>query len=340
MKSLALAVFVSLFSTGACSATDGGADGDLSEAPITEPAGAAANDADGLVFYDYMNTDADGNPVLAGGVYKDPDQAAILRKSAKSRGAVPVDGYYHIRFVADAQAMDRAREFADLFLNHEAFKSIRDRFRIEYVEGNAVQMNCRNDVPQSPRIIDCDMNYILSLGAAPAHMTAVFTSRGSGGAGGGAVTIASIDYPLTTMLHEMMHTWTLQDEYIYSTSEADYYCKHPGILKGPNTTAFPTFGIYASDTEARGRHSDNIPWIDEIQVPITAFNGTKLLLGTSPTGFSPMEPGLYSGSNCSLALPSFRPYEIDNIMKTSMNTFIPPIHKQAVLAAIAEAAGW
>ncbi len=300
----------------------------------------AADGAD-LVFYDSVETGAGGEPVLTGGVYLDPEQGARFRE--KGMKPVPVDGYYHIRFVADAAAMARAREFTELLLNHEAFASVRDRFRIEYVEGDAARMNCRNDVLQSKRIISCNMDYILSLGASPAHLTAVFTSRGTGGAGS-AVPIASIDYPLPTILHEMLHTWGLQDEYIYSQAEADYYCGYSKILKAPNTSAFPIMETYGSDAEAGGRHRDDIPWFDDIRVPITTppvntAGAAGFQLGT-PASSGNMEPGLYPGSNCSRKLPSFRPYEFDTIMKSVYTTLLPPIHKKAVLKAIAKAAGW
>ncbi|OGS07914.1 MAG: hypothetical protein A2270_02585 [Elusimicrobia bacterium RIFOXYA12_FULL_51_18] len=299
-----------------------------------------------LVFYDSIETNANGKSVLTGGVYEDAEQATRLRRLRKSLAPVPIDGYYHIRFVADALAMKRANDFSDLLLTNEAFASIRDRFRIEYVEGDADSMNCRNDVPQAPRIISCDMTYILSLGTAPAHMTAVFTSRGSGGAGG-SFPVVSLDYPLPTMLHEMLHTWTLNDEYIYSPSEADFYCDYPQILKGPNTSSFVTLETYVSDAEARDRHQADIPWVFDIQsgVPVTVSSTADsgemnvLKLGT-PMELAGAEPGLYPGSNCSRKLPSFRPYGIDTIMKTLSTTWIPPIHQKAVLAAIAKAAGW
>ncbi|MEI7527722.1 MAG: hypothetical protein WCK76_02155, partial [Elusimicrobiota bacterium] len=223
-------------------------------------------DGDDLIFYDSIETGVGGEPVLTGGVYLDPEQGARFRE--KGMKPVPADGYYHIRFVADAAAIARAREFTELLLTHEAFASVRDRFRVEYVVGDAARMNCRNDVMQSQRIIRCDMDYVLSLGASPAHLTAVFTSRGVGGAGG-AVPIASRDYPLPTILHEMLHTWGLQDEYIYSQSEADYYCGNSKILKAPNTSAFAIRGTYGSDAEAGDRHRDDIPWFDYIRAPIT-----------------------------------------------------------------------
>lgn len=298
-----------------------------------------------LVFYDSIEINSDGESVLQGGVYKDDRPGTMDRQFQKGTDMAPVDGYYHIRFVVDAKSSKRARDFSDLLLNHEAFAAVRDRFRIEYVEGDADQMKCGNNVPESPRIIRCEMPYILSLGTTPAHMTAVFTSRGSGGSGG-TNPIISIDYPLPGMLHEMLHAWTLQDEYIYSQSEADFYCHYAKILKSPNTTTFATLESYTSDADARNRHWDDIPWIDGIRAPITSsvassttINASGLALGTPMTGGG-LEPGLYPGSNCSRKLPSFRPYGVATIMKTLSTTLLPPIHKKAVLAAIAKAAGW
>ena len=110
------------------------------------------------------------------------------------------------------------------------------------------------------------------------------------------------------MLHEMLHTWTLQDEYTYSDSEAAYYCNSPRILKSPNTASFATQETYQSDAAALSSHFKDIPWADSIQAPVTTSSataaGAALVLGTPKTG-SGMEPGLYSGSNCSRKLPSF-----------------------------------
>jgi hypothetical protein len=293
-----------------------------------------------LVFYDSIEMNAAGEAVLKGGVYNKPEDST--RGVQGIAAPLPVDGFYHIRFVADAQGMARAHEYADMLLSHPAFASVSGRFRIEYAEGNADLMKCGNTVPQSPRIITCDTEYILSLGTTPVHMTAVFSSRGSGGSGG-AVPIVSVDYPLPVMLHEMLHTWTLQDEYTYSDSEAEYYCKSPKILKAPNTASFATQETYQSDAEALSSHRKDIPWADSIQAPVTTssatVNGAALVLGT-PLATAGMEPGLYPGSNCSRKMPSFRPYNVDTIMKTLSTTLIPPIHQKAVLAEIARVAGW
>lgn len=299
-----------------------------------------------LVFYDSIEINANGESILTGGVYKDAALGSLLRRHQKSLTPMPVDGYYHIRFVADAQAMKQANDFTNLLLNHAAFAPIRDRFRIEYVAGDPDRMNCRNDLPQSPRIIRCDMTYVLSLGTAPAHLTAVFTGRGSGGSGG-TIPVASLDYPLPAMLHEMLHAWGLNDEYTYSQSETDFYCSHSRVLKGPNTATFATQEAYASDAEAWSRHLGDIPWIYDIQsgVPITVSSAagsgaiSVFKLGT-PMALADTQPGLYPGANCSRKLPSFRPYGFDTIMKTLSTTRIPPIHQKAVLAAIAKAAGW
>lgn len=300
---------------------------------------ALAGDSE-LVFYDSIEMNAAGEAVLKGGVYK---QRGSSNKGVQELAApAPVDGFYHIRFVADAQGMVRAREFADLLLSHPAFASVSGRFRIEYAEGNEDLMKCGNNLPQAPRIIDCDKQYILSLGTVPVHLTAVFTSRGSGGSGG-AVPIVSINYPLPVMLHEMLHTWTLQDEYTYSDSEAEYYCKYAKILKAPNTSSFATQETYQSDAAALSTHWKDIPWADSIRIPVTTssstLKGSALALGT-PLAEAGMEPGLYPGSNCSRKMPSFRPYKADTIMKTLSTTLIPPIHQKAVLAELARAAGW
>lgn len=295
-----------------------------------------------LVFYDSIEINDAGESVLKGGVYKNP--GSLSKKVREMAASVPADGFYHIRFVGDAQSMVRAHEYADLLLSHPAFASVSSRFRIEYLQADADLMKCGNTVPQSPRLITCDTRYILSLSTVPVHLTGVFTSRGSGGSGG-AVPIVSIDYPLPVMLHEMLHTWTLQDEYTYSDSEAEYYCKYPRILKAANTAAFAAQETYQSDAEALSANRNNIPWADSIRIPVTTSSataaGAALVLGTPKNiATASMEPGLYPGSNCSRKMPSFRPYNVDPIMKTLSTTLIPPIHQKAVLAELARLAGW
>ena len=129
---------------------------------------------------------------------------------------------------------------------------------------------------------------------------------------------------------------------IYIQAETDYYCNSASHLKSPNTSSFATLKTYASNADARMRHKRDIPWLADIRAPITtssgAVNGLRLELGT-PVTLAGTEPGLFSGSNCSRKLPSFRPYGIDTIMKSLSTTWIPPIHRKAVLAAIAKAAG-
>ena len=304
------------------------------------PAQTALAGESELVFYDSIEINSAGESVLKGGVYK---KQGSSNKSLQAIAApMPVDGFYHMRFVADSLSMARAREYADLLLGHPAFASVSGRFRIEYVQGDTDLMKCGNNIPQSPRVLSCDTQYILSLSTVPVHLTAVFTSRGSGGSGG-TVPIVSIDYPLPVMLHEMLHAWTLQDEYTYSDSEAEYYCKRAKFLRAPNTTSFAVQETYQSDAAALSSHWKDIPWADSIRLPVTAssvtVNGSLLALGT-PMTTAGMEPGLYPGSNCSRKLPSFRPYNVATIMKTLSTTLIPPIHQKAVLAELARAAGW
>jgi|GEM_PF-5835561 len=289
-----------------------------------------------LVYYDFLEKNPEGNYVLRGGIYRDPALGELFR----AQTAPPPGGPYRMRLVADAGAMNRAAEFTDLFLGHEAFAGIKDGLLLERVEGDLGRMNCRNDVPESPRIIRCDAEYILSLGTGPAHVTAVFTSRGVGGAGG-AMPIASINYPAITMLHELLHTWTLNDEYQYSQSEADFYCSEPSILKGPNNTSLQARDSYESEEEAVRLHGGDIPWLADALLPITApgFAGARKL-GTQLSLGDREKPGLFSGANCSRKTPSFRPYGPDTIMRTLSADWIPAIHRKAVLAEIAKAAGW
>lgn len=296
--------------------------------------------AEELVFYDSMEIGESGGMVTRGGVYREFD-AATGGTAIREAHLPAADGFYHMRFVVDPGSLGRAKDFVAMFLSHPAFSPFWARFSIEYLVAAPEQLNCRNDVPGSPRIIRCDTDYALSLGTAPVHLTAIFTSRASGGAGG-RVPIASLDYPLPTMLHEMLHVWGLNDEYTYSASEAAYYCNTPRILKGPNTASFSQPGTYTSDTAARAALQDYVPWLDAIvSLPVTGPAGQsgQLPLGTLPA-VDDGSPGLFTGANCSLVRPSFRAYRADTIMKSLSSTWLPPVHRKAVLAVIGRAAGW
>ena len=296
--------------------------------------------AEELVFYDSIETGGSGMPVTSGGVYRDLE-ADTSKAAPQAPEPPPRDGLYHIRFVVDDGSLERAKAFSELFLSHPVFAPFWARFSIEYLVADTERLNCRNDNPASPRSIRCDREYALSLGTSPAHLTAIFTSRASGGSGG-RVPIASLDYPLPTMLHELLHAWGLNDEYTYSASEAEYYCSNPKIVKGPNTASFSLPGPYSSDRDARAVLSDRVPWLDAIvSLPVTgpADQNGMLTLGTQPSA-DDGSPGLFSGSNCSLVRPSFRAYKADTIMKSLSSTWIPPVHSKAVLAVIGSAAGW
>jgi len=245
---------------------------------------------------------------------------------------------YKIIIVTDPVASAKAEEFKKYLVTKPPFSRMGEKLQIELVSMDSEKMNCKNDMPDAPRIITCNRDLIYKTQSDHnAHLSLAFTSNGSGGAGGD-IPIASMDYPIQTMFHEMLHTYGLADEYDYSESEQKVYCDNP--VSGPNVVYFKDIPPYETDSFARSKHSDKVHWMG--QIPLVQFITSGTNLGSASlekinTGLQPL--GLFRGGSCNNStLPGWRPYQ-SSIMRGYDDDTIYPIYEEAVLKNIETALG-
>jgi hypothetical protein len=245
---------------------------------------------------------------------------------------------YRLVMVADPQSRGRAEQFKNYMLTKPPFNQLGNQMEIVITEMSDSDLSCANDMPSSPRIIRCDTSKLNSrkreLGG---HHVVAFTNNATGGAGGQHA-IASVDYPLNTMMHEMMHMYGLADEYCYTGSEVDVYCNPP--RRAPNVAMIAPNPPFANKGEAFAKHGDKIGWSGEIHAPTPITQGTEVL-GT-PSGNYGESAGLYEGGHCtnktSLREKIYRPYQ-NSIMKTLSVDTIQPFYQARILEAMEAARG-
>ncbi|MBY0516689.1 MAG: M64 family metallopeptidase [Bacteriovoracaceae bacterium] len=245
---------------------------------------------------------------------------------------------YKMVIITDPETKARAEEFKEYIKSKSPFNKLGDQFAVEISEMSADEMACSNDQPDAPRIISCNTSKLWNrksqLGG---HIAAAFTSKGTGGAGG-SIAVASKDYPLSTMLHEMLHTYGLDDEYTYSESERKVYCKPPKL--GLNTAIIKTSPPYADKKEALDKHAERIPWSGKIleETPITHGSG----LGTTEDDKLKDTIALFEGGNCTgtadFDKTIYRPY-LNSIMKTLSNDTIYPLYEERMISQMESARG-
>jgi hypothetical protein len=264
--------------------------------------------------------------------------AKPANKQVASRTEVKTSKPYKIIIVTDSEAYPRASEFKDYLITKPPFSRMGDSLQIELVSMEAKKMNCKNDNPSSPRIITCDRDLIYKTQSEHnAHLSLAFTSKGSGGAGGD-IPVASMDYPIQTMFHEMLHTYGLDDEYDYSESEQSVYCNGP--VSSANIVYFKDIPPYNSDSLARSKHSGVVHWMGQIPVEQLITSGSdlgsqsliKINIGNQPLG-------LFRGGSCNnKTLPGWRPYQ-SSIMEGYVDDTIYPIYEEAIIRNIESAVG-
>lgn len=246
---------------------------------------------------------------------------------------------YKIVILADADAVARANEFKTYLGTKPPFSKMGAKLEISIVTMTVEDMNCQNNMPNSPRIIRCDTAKLARKQAdAGANFSVAFTSKGSGGAGGG-IPIASVDYPIQTMFHEMLHTYGLADEYDYSEAEKTVYCNNP--RSNANIVYFKDQPSYADDPAARTTHTPDVPWMGGILPANPIISGSSL--GSSASAQGPVGAqilGVYRGGSCdSAALPGWRPYG-NSIMRGYDDDTIYPLYEEIITKNIEGAVGY
>lgn len=252
---------------------------------------------------------------------------------------------YKFLILADSGAISQAEEFVSLMKRTAPFNQMGKQIVFEIKTIDPKKMNCKSGCSSIQRLICCDIDYALKEAApAHAHRVLIATSTATGGAGG-RVAIAGTGYPPSTLLHELLHTYGLDDEYEYTISEAKQYCQGRGA-RSANVVSIRPREPYASDEQARALHGSEIPWFGEIQAPTLITSGTDL--GTTPmaswkrvfaSAERRMTVGLYEGGSCNRVIPTWKPYFEDNIMKNLSEVVIPPLHTRVILETMASERG-
>ncbi|WP_408096563.1 hypothetical protein ACJVC5_16110 [Peredibacter sp. HCB2-198] len=244
---------------------------------------------------------------------------------------------YKIVMYTDPDAKTRAEEFKEYLLQKPPFNKLGDKVQIAIEELSVETMDCKNDMPDSPRIIHCNREELFRLKAlAKANLALAFTSKGTGGAGG-AIPVASKDYPIQTMFHEMLHAFGFDDEYDYSESEKKVYCDQ--LTPAPNMVYFKDNPPYVDDPAARKKHDKDVPWMGRI--PSENLIVTMGNLGSQFTKVVKGEqaPGLFRGGSCNTDdKPGWRPYQ-DSIMKGYDDDTIYPLYEEVILKNIESSMG-
>lgn len=244
---------------------------------------------------------------------------------------------YKIMIAADKDAVNRANQFKIYLLNKPPFNRMGDNLVIEIVPFEADELNCANTNPDSPRIITCDTELINKTKRnIKAHAALAFTSKASGGAGGD-IAVASIDYPIQTMFHELLHTYGLADEYDYSDSEKTVYCQAP--RSSNNIVYFKDKPPYKADADARSKHADDVHWMGQIPTAQLITSGTSLgsaSLNSVVNGQQNL--GLFRGGSCDGTLPGWRPY-YSSIMREYKDDTIYPLYEDIIIKNIQSSIG-
>jgi hypothetical protein len=246
-------------------------------------------------------------------------------------------GPYKIVAVADEDAVEKAEEFKRYLKTKPPFSRMKDsEFIIEVVTISKTEMNCGNRMAGSPRVIVCNDAMIARAGAQrESNLTIAFTSSATGGSGG-PIPKASKDYPIQTMFHEMLHTYSFDDEYTYSESEAEMYCKNP--RSRGNGAYFQDTPPYSSDPGARQTHTRDVPWMGGIEVKTLITQGSSL--GSKETVQAPGQQilGLYRGGACDKKIPSWRPY-LNSIMRNFRDDTVYPLYEEIIVQNIETSIG-
>lgn len=242
--------------------------------------------------------------------------------------SVSIAAPYKIVMMTDSGAKNRAEEFKKYLLTKPPFNKL-DPKELEFkvVTLSQKELNCGNRNKKVPRVISCDDLKLNSIKAKEeAHLAMVFTSDATG-ASGGDIPKASKTSDVAAMMHEMLHTFGCADEYEYSATEAEVYCRP--TEPAPNIAFFKDSPPYKSDSEARSRHAKNVPWMSRIDKVRYITSGTQL--GSSAKS----SPGkqvmnLYRGGSCNKVIPTWRPYP-NSIMKGYTDQTIYPFYEEIIV---------
>lgn len=229
---------------------------------------------------------------------------------------------YKYVIYTDQQDQSIANEFVQEIKRTHPFNKFELDFDIVQVSSSFLDCKQGEDIK---RLINCDQRAVARRQSREGYDQALIISDNTYGGAGGGIPIAGTrqkdsDGNLhrtlpTVMVHEYLHTLGFGDEYIYDAFEANKYCKNSTFKNYVNIALIkPRSRGYSNDSEARSRHSREIPWYSTINSSTPISQGS---LGT-PSSFS-QEIGLYPLGTCQYASNgerTWRPSKEDNVMGT------------------------
>ncbi len=192
---------------------------------------------------------------------------------------------FKIVIIADQGAVTRAGEFQAHLMTQPPF----NRMRAEDLQitvrtlsaTEAPRMNClsrHTSTEDARRLVTCDQRFLRRIQRdEDASLAVAITSNPSYyGGSGGQIPVGTINLPNHTLIHEMLHTCGVHDEYPYTDpAEQRRYCR--GNSRDMNSAFFRDVPPYTSDPQARSRHPRDVPWMARI-LPIQGTSRACWLL--------------------------------------------------------------
>lgn len=209
-------------------------------------------------------------------------------------------------FLADNDSVQTARDWASWLKEVKPFSRFDIDFKVEVLPN--LGDHCTTGFID--RLTVCDREFVSAryeelqnLENSSAHRIIIVTSEGQGGSGIAHMgAVVSIKSSKEVMLHELIHSYGFSDEYNYRTDEERRtYCRESYFKTSQNLVVIPVekLGPYKSDREAKAELRDIVPWIDQVNVPITKRNRNgELVLGTDVSERGLDKVGLYEYRQC------------------------------------------
>lgn len=248
------------------------------------------------------------------------------------------EGPFRIVIFADEGGTARARELETYLrqsvppFNRMVAEDL--SITVRTLRGEENQMNCQRDATIS-RLVTCNETYLHGLADRAMAVAITSVPTGEAGGSGGAVPAATINLPLQTVVHEMLHTAGVADEYEYeSQTEWDRFCS-PAIPT-MNFAFFAQVPPYASNDIARTMHGtpEHVRWMSRVLGSTPIINGSSLGTPERAIANGQQRIGVYKGGSCprdEQGRESWRPYQ-NSLMKTQDgDPTVYPIYEQAFI---------
>lgn len=251
---------------------------------------------------------------------------------------------FRIMIIADQDATGRANEFKTyLRQNVPPFNRMQDadlQIDIRTLSQAENNMNCQS-TPGIERLVTCDSAFLQGIAGNSLAVAITSIPDVNGGSGGG-IPVGTTKLPFPMMVHEMLHTAGISDEYPYETSdEQTRYCGNPQATS--NYAYFKPGPPYATEGEARTRHTPDVRWMPRILAG-TPIRPSAETLGTPEASLlrpGEQKIGLYRGGKCPPVdgKESWRPYPNSIMRSQESDPTVYPVYEQALVNYVRDRIG-